>query len=335
MRYTDKAANMVEKTIWALLDERQGNTSQTLGVAEALGVPFEIKHISFNPLIRLPNMLINRSRIGIGKDSLSQLMPPWPDVVISTARRLGIVASYIKSQHPASFLAQIQWPGSPSRHFDCIAAPQHDGIPAGKNIFTTLGAPHRVTPDLLNKEGAKWQQTLLHLPLPRIAVLVGGSSRGWKFTSQHGKALAHAASQLANGMKASLLITTSRRTDEDAQEAIASHLDCPHYFHDWHNESPTSPNPYFGFLGLADIIIATGDSISMCSEACATGKPVYIYVSDDFIPPKHRKFLQTLFDQGYARLFTNEPRGERIFSPPPWHDATRLIAAEIRKRAGF
>src|SRR5262249_1170230 len=36
-------------------------------------------------------------------------------------------------------------------------------------------------------------------------------------------------------------------------------------------------NPYLAFLGLADAIIVTGDSISMLAEACATGKPVHIF----------------------------------------------------------
>src|SRR6266567_7689175 len=98
-----------QKKIWALLDDRQGNTSQTLGVAEALGEPFETKKIEFNEFIRIPNFLINKTTIGVTKRSASKLHSPWPDIVISTARRLGIVASYIKSQNPDTFLAQIQW----------------------------------------------------------------------------------------------------------------------------------------------------------------------------------------------------------------------------------
>ena len=35
-------------------------------------------------------------------------------------------------------------------------------------------------------------------------------------------------------------------------------------------------NPYFGMLGAADAIVVTADSVSMISEAAATGKPVYI-----------------------------------------------------------
>ena len=51
-------------------------------------------------------------------------------------------------------------------------------------------------------------------------------------------------------------------------------LNAPYYFYDWHISHGVD-NPFYGFLGLADIVIATGDSISMCSEVRATGKPVY------------------------------------------------------------
>jgi mitochondrial fission protein ELM1 len=35
-------------------------------------------------------------------------------------------------------------------------------------------------------------------------------------------------------------------------------------------------NPYFAFLALADAFLVTADSVSMISEAAATGKPVHI-----------------------------------------------------------
>ena len=36
----------------------------------------------------------------------------------------------------------------------------------------------------------------------------------------------------------------------------------------------TGDNPYFAYLALADALLVTADSVSMVSEAAATGKPV-------------------------------------------------------------
>ena len=57
--------------------------------------------------------------------------------------------------------------------------------------------------------------------------------------------------------------------------ALSHDLEAPHYLHHW--RAGDNDNPYFGILGLADKFIVTADSISMLSEACATGKPVYMF----------------------------------------------------------
>ncbi len=320
------------KRIWALLDERQGNTSQTLGVAEALGMPFETVQIAFNHFIRIPNILINRTTLGINKANSPQFMPPWPDMVISTARRLGLVASYIKFQHPETFIAQIQWPGFPSAYFDLIATPKHDNVTGGNNVLLTVGAPHRVTLDTLAQHAEAWRARIHHLPSPRIAVLVGGDSGSRIFSQTHAEKLAALSSTFANSLGGSLLITTSRRTGATVAANIKGCLSAPHYFYDWHIANGDN-NPFYGFLGFADAVIATGDSISMCSEACATGKPVYVYSAPDFVSPKHQTFLDELFKLGLAKPLLEN--GNHLFVPPFRLDDARDIAQEIRKRVGI
>lgn len=315
--------------IWALLDDRQGNTNQTLGVAEALGVPFEIRKIQFNELIRIPNIITNYTKIWAKGDTDALLTSPWPDIVITTARRLGIVASYIKYHNPKTFIAQIQWPGFPSSQFDLIAAPKHDNVKMAPNIFVTVGAPHRVTEDKLRKDAELWRQKVTHMPAPRIAVLVGGDAGSRSFNIKHAKDFAAQISQFASTMGGSLMITTSRRTNIEAEKAIVESLTVPHYFHSWHNAT-SDGNPFYGFLGLADIVITTGDSISMCSEGCATGKPVYIYASDEFVSPKHRQFIDELYAIGVAKpLLAND---NNLFTPPLQLNESQVIADEIKKR---
>jgi len=70
----------------------------------------------------------------------------------------------------------------------------------------------------------------------------------------------------------SLLITTSRRTPnwalEDYEALAENHENVWLY-------SGDGENPYFAFLGGAEIILITEDSTNMLTEACATGKPVF------------------------------------------------------------
>lgn len=322
--------NLTNKRIWALLDERQGNTSQTLGVAEALETPFEVKKIEFNEWIRIPNILLNHNTLGLTSQSRELLSPPWPDIVLSTARRLGIVASYIKSQNPSTFIAQIQWPGFPSRHFDLIAAPKHDNAKPAPNLFVTVGAPHRVTPDILASEAAIWQTKMPMLNAPKIAVLVGGDAGSRRFEASRAKEFARMASALAQNSGGSLYVTTSRRTSASAAQAIKESITVPHYLHLWDDANNSQANPFYGMLGIADAVVVTGDSISMCSEACATGKPVYIYATPDFVSPKHQQFIDELYRLGLAKPL--EASGNMLFTPPFRLDDAKSVAREIIQR---
>lgn len=70
-------------------------------------------------------------------------------------------------------------------------------------------------------------------------------------------------------------MTTSARTSTAAVDVLEKNLDVPRFFFKWAKDA--TGNPYFAFLGLADELIVTGDSMSMLTEACFTRKPVYIF----------------------------------------------------------
>ena len=317
---------MAEKKVWALLDERAGNSSQTLGVADALGLAYDIKNIRFNGFIRLPNPLLSWNALGVTRATRPQLSPPWPDITLTTARRLGLVAAYIKSQNPSTFTAQIQWPGYPGNRLDLIATPVHDGMQPSGNVMLTLGAPHRVTPAKLEEEAESWLPRLTHLPSPRIAVLIGGGANAEEFANRHAIPLATLASGLAKSVQGSLLITTSRRTGRAMTKQMAPYLDCPHSIYEWQE---SGDNPYYGFLGLADAVIVTGDSVSMCSEACATGKPVFIYEGKDFMSRKHTLFINSLYQRNLAKMLQ---RNISFFTPLHYEGDAAMIAQEIKRR---
>ena len=73
-----------------------------------------------------------------------------------------------------------------------------------------------------------------------------------------------------------------------------------------------SPNPYFGILSSVDYIVVTADSISMCSEATSSGKPVYIFYDDKIVEDTHIKIVSYLIKKGYARLFEKEVNLEKF-----------------------
>lgn len=289
-------------SVWVLADDKPGHENQAVGVAESLGFQFSIKKIFYNKKGGLPNFVKGSSLLGIDTKKSDTLKEPWPDIVIAAGRKTAPAAKYIKKKSGGkTFICQIMWPGFPATGFDLIAAPAHDKKKESKNVITTLGAPHRVTKGVLKREGDMWKKTLGELKAPCIALLVGGSAGDKIFTEEHAESLGAFVYNMIKNLGGSLLVTTSRRTSDDVtsvlRKKLQNHSDFPVFFHDPKKERA---NPYYAFLKLSNAIIATGDSVSMCSEACSTGKPVYIYAPDEITPKKHRSMHQSLYKSGHA-----------------------------------
>jgi mitochondrial fission protein ELM1 len=320
--------------VWVLTDPVVGHASQSLGVAEALGLPFETRALSYGPLARLPGLLGPRLLCGLDAASRATLAAPWPDVVIATGRRLGGVARWIKRRAAADgkrvVLAQMMDPQAARHDFDLIAAPEHDRLAPHGNIIATLGAPTRVTPERLAAAGEVWRARLAHLPHPRIALLVGGSAGRRSFTPAQAAELGRHASALAQG--GSLMVTTSRRTDDAAADALVNAITVPAYVHRWSQpgKQGAGENPYYALLGLCDGVIVTGESVSMASEAVAAAKPLFIYAPAALIKPAFAGFHAALYAQGLAQPLTDSAAFDK--SAKAGLRTAAVIADAIRQR---
>jgi len=325
-------------TVWALADDRAGNRSQCLGVADALGLAYEVKELRYGMGAALPNALLGASFAGLDGASRAGLSPPWPDLVIAAGRRTAPVARRIKRLAGGrAFLAQVMNPGAGARDFDLIAAPRHDRPRSGANVVFITGAPHRLTRARLEAAAAEWRGRFDDLPKPWIALIVGGSTRRRRFTEAMARELAARASKMALKAGGSLLVTTSRRTGA-ATEALLAAVNAPARVHRWPGDKDgdkeagaEDDNPYAGYLALADAVIVTGDSVSMCSEACATAAPVYIFAPPALTIAKHARLHAELFEKGYARPLLGSLDH---WSHPPLNAAAD-VAAAIRDRLGI
>lgn len=320
-------------SIWLLVDDRAGNQSQCLGVGEALGLRYEIRDLEYTAAAALPNFVMGKTFGGLTSGSRVNLVEPWPDVIIAAGRRCSPVARHIKDKNNGkTFLVQIMYPGDTGMdEFDLVCVPRHDAIPDGPNIQQITGAPHRVTTQRLLTAREDWQDRLGHLPGPRIALIVGGSTKRRKFTEQMARELGSAASNMAKQVGGSLMVTTSRRSDDTA-DALIAELDVPNEIFKWGDEGE---NPYLGYLAMADGVIVTGDSVSMCCEAAATPGSLWIYAPKKLTIHKHGALHKQLYDGGYAKPF--DAVGGTTFETweHPSLNAAFDVAREIKSRLGI
>lgn len=276
---------------WILADQGKiGTYSQCLGIAQALGLTPVVKSMKARlPWRALPPQLwVGALHAQSGNQD--PLTPPWPDVLIAGGRVSAAPALAIQKRNPKCFTIIVQNPYLPPRHFGCVIAPYHDHL-KGSNVIPVLGALHR-----LNDSDIKRAAQAYPHPSKGVltSVLLGGNNRHYRYQEADIKALADTLKKLGGHC----FITPSRRTSPELIQMLKNFLGDASY-EIWDG---TGTNPYLAYLGLAHQIIVTQDSISMASEACFTGKPVYIWEANHS-SAKFREFHQALYDQGYAKPF--------------------------------
>jgi len=307
--------------IWVLHDGKPGMASQALGLAEATGLPFVEKSLRIRrPWARLPPQLWV-APLHAALDSGRKLQPPWPDLVIGCGRNTARPSLAIRRASCGRTLAvQVQDPRVGHRDFDLLFVPQHDRR-RGPRVVVTAGAIHRVTPERLAAERRRFP-ALENLPRPILGVLIGGSNRVYRLDR---RVLGEIADTIANLLRpggGSAVITPSRRTGEAGlallRERLAG-LPCAIW-------DGTGDNPYYAYLAVADALLVTADSVSMISEAAATGKPVHILN----LPGGDRKFTrfhETMRSLGITRPFSGRIEGWS-YTPP---DDTARAGAALRE----
>ncbi len=262
---------------WLLCGNKAGDNTQLSALAGALGWPYEIKRMSYRP----HELLVGRfgaTLAGIERRRSDDLVPPWPDLILTAGRRNEPVALWIRKQAAkvgqTVKIVHVGRPWAPLRHFDLIVTTPQYQLPDAPNVLSLTLPLQWLDEQVLQREAAAWRPRI-PLPAPYVVLLVGGDSGPYAFDEAAARRLAAEAGRLAKRKGASLLVSTSARTAPTAARALERAIEVPARVFHWRPGS--GRNPYLAFLALAEEFIVTGDSMSMLAEACATGKPVHIF----------------------------------------------------------
>lgn len=262
--------------VWVLDAYRSGEKTQVRALAQGLGWPYEIKSLTYRKFEMRTNLLRGSDLRGVDLPNSDALAPPWPDLVISMGMRNEPVARWIRDQSGDRtrlvFLGRL-W-ADPALFDLVITTPQYR-VPDRPNVLRNALPLHPLGPARLDAARAHWAPKLAHLPRPYLTLNIGGPSGPYAFGTRASARLLRDTLALAQARGGSLLVSSSARTPPEAITAFAAQTDVPMQLYRFRPNDPD--NPYLGFLAVADEIIVTADSISMLSEAYATGKPVHMF----------------------------------------------------------
>ncbi len=277
-------------------------------------------------------------RFCLSKDSYEELIQLPANVVVSAGSSLSSVNLFLAYRNRARKVVLMKPSFLILNRFDLVVVPEHDRLEVRNNVLLT-----RITPNLIEREYLQDQAGILQSRIrnkgfrfkpdsPTIGVLIGGDTATYRMSRELVNKIIIQLKAVARNLNCRLLITTSRRTPRTVAELLKENLN--------HLEQcqllvianeKNIPEAVGGILGLGDIILVSGESISMVSEAVSAEKYVLVFMPEKRLKAqtKQERFLQKLEQDKMVKVVLPDRLSEEIETL--WQARPGIIKAQHRQ----
>jgi KDO2-lipid IV(A) lauroyltransferase len=209
--------------------------------------------------------------------------------------------------------------------FDLIVLPQHDQPRSkrGKPCFAiTHAAPNLITPEYLMNQTQALLHRYSHLKdnhKRKIGLFIGGDAKTVFLSERQIRLLVRQIKGVLEEINMDILITTSRRTPARIEQLLRKEFtkypNCPLLIL---ANQENIQEAVGGILGLSDIVVVSGDSFSMVSEAASSGKNTIVFSPQTRAKVlkgrnKCQLFTEGLNAQGYVLSASTQDIGQSIY----------------------
>ena len=302
-----------------LTEGMHGMISQTEGLAKALDIDFTHHKVELNSFWKLiPPKLTPISKLAFKNFDTNDF-----DIIISCGRKSVIPSIYLKKNSKKKvYNIHIQDPKVSLNHFDCVVAPEHDGL-SGENVLLSKGAIHYLTQEEINNN-RNYLIEKLDKDKSYLLLILGGPNKYYDYTDQNLTKIFHQVKKVLEDNKLQMIIIPSMRTPNNIINLANDYFGKEHLV-----IKNVDKKAYLSGLSLSKYIVVTCDSTSMISEAALTGKPIYIAE----IPAKKNDYRFKNFRELFNKLNIIKNLDEKL---EIWNyenlDETNRIAKEIKKK---
>jgi Kdo2-lipid IVA lauroyltransferase/acyltransferase len=331
-----------KETVTAVLhDGRTGHLRQSQSVARQLDQVLKERGITattkvlevtykskiFSRILSALSVFVDlfayQGRIGflrwfLTEESYRQLMSVKADTVISCGSSTAAINYLLANDQQAKSIAILR-PGLLNiTRYDLVILPQHD-VPAkgrvANNVVITKGAPNLIDERYLDEQTGAFLRRFSHLQIRdkyMMGLLLGGDTKANALNENIVKIVINQIREALTDLDADILVTTSRRTPKKIENLVQREFKrlpaCRLLIIASSNNVPEAVG---GMLGVSDLVIVSGDSISMVSEAACSGKKTIVFPVRESLAleereQKHGRFIQMLHNQGY--LYSSDPQ---------------------------
>ena len=237
------------------------------------------------------------------KESYENLMKLHADIVISCGSGVAGVNRLFSVENNAKNACVMKPSILKMNKFNMVVLPQHDRT-GGKegSVIVTDTVPNLIDEEHMEKCAGKISEIAKLTGPVKIGVLLGGDNSDFELTEEIAENLLSNIISASQKLDADILFTTSRRTPVAIEKIIKDRL---------HSEKrckflmianeKNSPFAVGGILGLSDIVVVSGESVSMISEAVSSGKTVLVFnlKNKKKKDGKFERMLRRLKEKGY------------------------------------
>ncbi|MEW6008706.1 MAG: ELM1/GtrOC1 family putative glycosyltransferase [Candidatus Omnitrophota bacterium] len=236
------------------------------------------------------------------KDCYNKLLSICPDFVISAGNSLAGLNILISKENQAKSIVAMKPSLFSLKKFDLAIIPRHDRVRAAKNIVRVDVSPNLIDEAYLEKNSLsvskKFNIDTAEKRL-KIGLLIGGDTKYLKLTKELVRDVCDKILTIAKENNAQILVSSSRRTNREIEQVLkekfTNQSNCPLLI--IANEK-NFPEAVGGILGLCQIVVVSGDSISMVCEAVSSGKEIIVFKLPGRESLKHNRFLASLKGEG-------------------------------------
>lgn len=290
--------------VWLLSDGLPGHVNQARAIAVLLGlefteVPARLRHKLWRPVLKFALLMPLSNRLVDWLLSITyQLvqLSEQPTLVISAGGNTSFANALLARRHRSRnfFIGSLR--GLSPAAFTAVFTLE----PIGTNNNVVMAVPP--SPLMLAElaeAGAAYRATLAEPSEKLWAMVIGGDGAGFQFQPADWSTLTSAMTQLSDQYHCRWLLTTSRRTGLSAEQLLRSQIPTEILADAvWYGNAPRPVMK--SFLGAAERIFVTADSMSMLADAMATARPVYALLPRQSAPDeRYQSALSRFADNGF------------------------------------
>jgi mitochondrial fission protein ELM1 len=332
-----------QKNILLLSDGKAGHLKQSLAVSSLvreLGfrtqcevVPVHFKNRAWSRACALAGFLIGPARASwffsyaLESETRRKIDSGVYDIVISAGSSVACVNLAVARRNDAKSITVMKPGILPLGLFDLVLMPEHDHPPARRNVLKILGSLNSVDAVSMKADfdkllGVRPGLAGLKDARPvKIGLLIGGDSKNYKFTPETTVFLCEQIKKIADEKDGFIFVTTSRRTPPFVIDVIKSHFGAEPRCKLLVVATVDNPEGVVGAIFyLSDIVVVSGESISMVSEAAASGKYTIVY------EPRR------VFEKNKVRDFLNSLGAEKLIFLVKPNEVYPMIAEIVEKK---